>query len=92
MLNNGVKITNGSGVYGPTALALHNVYHGRNTAIFLADQWNLTDRLKIDAGFRYEWETIDAAFQNSGKQNISTDPLALYDVGVSVLPSPVRRT
>ena len=85
VLNNGVRITNGSGVYGPTALALHNVYHGRNTAIFLADQWNLTDRLKIDAGVRYEWETIDATFQNSGKQNISTDPLALYDVGVSVL-------
>jgi outer membrane receptor protein involved in Fe transport len=85
VLNNGVRITNGSGVYGPTALALHNVYDARNTAIFLADQWNLTDSLKVDAGVRYEWETIDATFQNSGRQNISTDPLALYDVGVSVL-------
>jgi iron complex outermembrane receptor protein len=85
VLNNGVKITNGSGVYTPTALALHNVYHGRNEALFLADQWNITSKLKIDAGFRYEWEQIDATFQNSAKQNISTDPLALYDVGASVL-------
>ena len=85
VLDNGVKITNGSGVYAPTALALHNVYHGRNEALFLADQWSVTPELKFDAGFRYEWEQIDATFQNSGRQNISTDPLALYDVGASVL-------
>lgn len=85
VLDNGVKITNGSGVYTPTALALHNVYHGRNEALFLSDQWNVTPKLKLDAGFRYEWEQIDATFQNSAKQNISTDPLALYDVGASVL-------
>lgn len=85
VLNNGVKVTNGSGVYAPTALALHNTYHGRNEALFLADQWSLTPRLKLDAGVRYEWEQIDATFQNSAKQNISTDPLALYDYGASVL-------
>jgi outer membrane receptor protein involved in Fe transport len=85
VLNNGVRITNGSGVYAPTALALHNVYHGRNEAVFLADQWSVTPQLKIDAGVRYEWEQIDASFQNSGRQNISTDPLALYDINASVL-------
>lgn len=85
VLDNGVKITNGSGVYTPTALALHNVYSGRNTALFMTDQWQLTPQLKVDAGARYEWEEIDATFQNSAKQNISTDPLALYDVGASVL-------
>jgi outer membrane receptor protein involved in Fe transport len=85
VLDNGVKITNGSGVYTPTALALHNVYSGRNTAVFLNDHWEVTERLRFDAGFRYEWEEIDASFQNSAKQNISTDPLALYDVQASVL-------
>jgi outer membrane receptor protein involved in Fe transport len=85
VLNNGVKVTNGSGVYSPTALALHNVYHGRNEAVFLTDEWAVAPRLKLDGGFRYEWEQIDATFQNSAKQNISTDPLALYDYGASVL-------
>jgi len=95
VLNNGVKVTNGSGVYAPTALALHNVYNGQNTAIFLTDQWNITDRLKVDIGGRYEWETVDATFQNSTKTMISTDPLALYDYNASILlPStrPVRYT
>ena len=93
VLDNGVKVTNGSGVYAPTALALHNVYHGNNEALFLADEWNVTPQLKFDAGVRYEWEQIDATFQNAAKQNISTDALALYDYNVSVLlPStrPVR--
>lgn len=85
VLNNGVKVTNGSGVYSPTALALHNVYHGRNEAVFLTDRWSVAPKLKFDAGFRYEWEQIDATFQNSAKQNISADPLALYDYGASVL-------
>lgn len=85
LLDNGVKITNSSGVYTPTALALHNVYHGSNQAAFLSDQWAITPKLKADAGFRYEREQIDATFQNSAKQNISTDPLALYDVNASVL-------
>jgi outer membrane receptor protein involved in Fe transport len=85
VLDNGVRVTNGSGVYAPTALALHNVYNGQNTAIFLTDQWNITDRLKIDIGGRYEWETVDATFQNATKTMISTDPLALYDYNASVL-------
>lgn len=85
VLNNGVKVTNGSGVYAPTALALHNVYHGRNEAVFLTDQWYVASKLKLDAGVRYEWEQIDATFQNAAKQNISTDALALYDYGASVL-------
>src|SRR3546814_9184383 len=85
VLSNGVRVTNGSGVYGPTALALHNIYNGRNTAVFVTDQWDITDRLKVDIGGRYEWETIDATFQNSTKTMISTDPLALSDYNVSVL-------
>ena len=90
VLNNGVKITNSSGVYTPTALALHNVYHGSNQAAFLTDQWAITPKLKVDAGARYEREQIDATFQNSAKQNISTDPLALYDVNASVLLASTR--
>jgi outer membrane receptor protein involved in Fe transport len=94
VLNNGVKVTNGSGVYSPTALALHNLYHGRNEAVFLTDEWQVASKLKLDAGFRYEWEQIDATFQNTTKltsaQSISTDPLALYDYGASVLNAGTR--
>jgi outer membrane receptor protein involved in Fe transport len=94
VLNNGVRVTNGSGVYSPTALALHNLYHGRNEAVFLTDEWNVTPRLKFDVGGRYEWEQIDATFQNATKltstQSISTDPLALYDYGASVLNAGTR--
>src|SRR3546814_15710206 len=84
VLNNGVRVTNGSGVYGPTALALHNIYNGRNTAVFVMDQWDITDRLKVDIGGRYERETIDATFQNPTKTMISTEPIAHYDYTVSV--------
>ncbi len=85
VLDNGVKITNGSGVYAPTATARHNVYHGNNEALFLSDQWKITPQLKADMGLRHEWEQVDETLQNTAKQNISTDPLALYDVNASVL-------
>jgi len=85
VLDNGVKITNGSGVYAPTATARHNLYNGTNEALFLSDQWKITPKLKADIGVRHEWERVDETLQNTAKQNISTDPLALYDLNAMVL-------
>jgi hypothetical protein len=84
-LNNGVKATSAGGVFTPVSYAVNNDYTGDNQAGIIADDWSITDKLKVNAGFRLEHESIDATMENRGKGNSSTDPLALYDYGASEL-------
>ena len=48
--NNG---TDGNVFYAPIAS-----YDGHNTAVFLADEWRINDRIKVDAGMRHEKQHI----------------------------------
>jgi outer membrane receptor protein involved in Fe transport len=82
-LNNGVKATSAGGVFSPVSYAVNNDYTGDNQAAIIADDWQITDKLKVNAGFRIEHESIDATMQNTTTGDASTDPLALYDYGAA---------
>lgn len=84
-LNNGVKVTSAGGVFSPVSYAVNNAYTGDNQAAIVADTWQVNDKLKFDAGFRLEHESISATMENRGTGNASNDPLALYDYGASEL-------
>jgi hypothetical protein len=84
-LNNGVKVTSAGGTFSPVSYAVNNDYTGENEAGIIADDWQITDKLKVNAGFRLEHESIDATMENRTTGNASTDPLALYDYGASEL-------
>ena len=83
-LNNGVLATSAGGVFTPVSAAINNDYTGDNQAAIIADDWQATDKLKFNAGFRLEHELIDATLGNRATGLASSSPLALYDYGASM--------
>ena len=84
-LNNGVKVTSAGGVFSPVNTSVNNDYTGDKQAGIIADEWHVNDKLKFNAGFRLQRDTIDATLGNTTKALASTDPLNLYDYGANLL-------
>jgi len=63
-LNDGVIITK-KGFYSTSGVPIHVVNSAENSAVFMFDEWKLTDAWRIDAGARIEKETIDALNESS---------------------------
>ncbi len=84
-LNNGVLATSADGIASPVSFALQNEYDARNVAAFISDTWRINPRWRIDAGFRNEWDNTNATIGNITTENLSSNPLAIYDNGASVL-------
>jgi outer membrane receptor protein involved in Fe transport len=81
-LDNGVAVTR-NGIDSPSFYALRASYDGRNVAGTIADTWQITPDLKIDAGFRVENQTVDATIGNTSTADLDGNPLTLYDAGAS---------
>lgn len=84
-LNNGVKATSAGGVFTPVSYAVNNDYTGDNQAAILADDWQVNDKLKINAGFRLEHESISATMENLTNGFSGSNALDLYDYGATML-------
>jgi outer membrane receptor protein involved in Fe transport len=56
-------------------------YDGRIAALYVADEWDVTARLRIDLGLRIDTESIDSSI-SQGMENIDLDgnPATTYDV------------
>ncbi|WP_020653357.1 TonB-dependent receptor [Massilia niastensis] len=82
-LNNGAVVSNkgkeGNIFYAPVAS-----YNGDNTAFFIADEWRLSERIKLDAGFRREKQRLSASISNLGTVDPDNNPLTLYNNGTSM--------
>ena len=72
-----------NGILSGAFYALVDHYHGRNSAIFLSDQWRL-GRWLLDAEYRAENEHIDGAVENDSVIDLDANPLTLYNNGTSV--------
>ncbi len=81
-LDNGAVVSNkgkeGNIFYAPVAS-----YDGDNTAFFIADEWRVTDRLKLDAGMRREKQRLNATISNLTSVDPDGNPLTLYNNGTS---------
>lgn len=81
-LNNGVVVSNngkdGNVFYAPVAS-----YDGDNTALYLADEWRIGDRIKLDAGVRREKQRLSASISNLGSVDPDNNPLTVYNNGTS---------
>lgn len=83
-LDNGVRPTQ-LGHVGSSFFSLNANWSGRNIAGFIADEWNLTDKLKLDAGIRVENQRVTGAIENNSTQDLDNNPLTLFNNTASVL-------
>jgi outer membrane receptor protein involved in Fe transport len=81
-LNNGVVVSN-NGTDGNVFYAPIASYNGDNTAGFIADEWRINDRIKVDAGMRHERQRISGSISNLTSADTDNNPLTVYNNGTS---------
>jgi outer membrane receptor protein involved in Fe transport len=82
-LTNGTVVSRngkaGNVFYAPLAY-----YTGKNLALFLADEWKISENLRVDAGVRRERQNIDASISNLAAGDTDNNPLTVYNNGTSI--------
>jgi TonB-dependent receptor-like protein len=81
-LNNNAIIAE-NGLTSASTFTLIDHYTGRNVALFASDNWRI-DQWVLDAGLRVEQQQVSGTIENDSPQNLSANPLSLWNQGVSV--------
>ena len=81
-LNNGAQVTRNGQISG-SFNSLVDYFDGRNTALFLSDQWRVGSWL-FDAGYRLENQRINGSIENDSSVDLDNNALTLYNNGTSV--------
>jgi outer membrane receptor protein involved in Fe transport len=82
-LNNGVVVSK-NGTDGPVNFAPVASYDGRNTAGFVSDEWQINDKIKVDAGVRHEQQKISGTISNLSSGDTDGNVLTVYNNGTSM--------
>ena len=88
-LDNDVAVTR-AGFTGSPFFDVNASYNGRNVAAFLADDWQLTPALRVDAGVRWEEQTTTGSLENIGTSDLDGDPTTLYNNNATILNGTYR--
>ncbi len=92
-LDNGVVVS-GNGHDGASFYTLNENFSAQNTALFLADEWKITDSIRVDGGVRNEIRRLNGVISNPMSVDLDNNPLTLYNNNASVLSGtnkPVNR-
>ncbi|HEY6640748.1 TonB-dependent receptor [Povalibacter sp.] len=54
-------------------------YDATEWSLYLSDEWQVTDALRIDLGVRYDTESIDASISNATAVDLDGNPATRYD-------------
>ena len=77
-LNNGDKATK-NGLGSEAGFIDSSTWNGRNTALYIADEWKPLDALRLDVGLRREHQTLTGTMANTSTADLDGDPTTLYD-------------
>ncbi len=89
-LNNGVQATSPYGFASGCTFCIAENGNTSNRAVYIADDWKVADNLHLDAGLRYENQQMSLAYQSPNTVALAgSNPLALYNYGVSQANGPV---
>lgn len=89
-LDNGVRVTRDGFVGAPT-FDVNASYNGQNFAFFLVDEWQVTDRIRVDGGIRVENYVVDATLENvTFGVDLDGDPTTLQNNSAAILNGTFR--
>ncbi|MCT8363806.1 TonB-dependent receptor [Xanthomonas citri pv. anacardii] len=72
-------------------LNLRAKYDGENIAAFVADEWELSERLRLDLGARYERQSVTGDVHDTTAVDLDGNPATLYDNATSLALATTRR-
>lgn len=72
-------------------LNLRAKYDGENIAAFVADEWELSERLRLDLGARYERQSVTGDVHDTTTVDLDGNPATLYDNATSLALATTRR-
>ncbi|HYD79407.1 MAG TPA: TonB-dependent receptor [Paucimonas sp.] len=93
VLNNGVVVS-ANGHDGASFYTLNEKFDAQNAALFLADEWQVNDKVRLDAGLRHEKRTLNGTISIPKSVDLDNNPLTVYNNNASVLSgtnTPVHR-
>lgn len=79
---------------GFTSTAFLNLranYDGENIAAFVADEWELSERLRLDLGARYERQSVTGNVHDTATVDLDGNPATVYDNATSLALASTRR-
>lgn len=79
---------------GFTSTAFLNLranYDGENIAAFVADEWELSERLRLDLGARYERQSVTGDVHDTATVDLDGNPATVYDNATSLALATTRR-
>jgi len=88
-LNNGAQITQ-NGFTGYATNNFSDSFDGTNIAGFVADEWEVTDTLRVDAGVRMEHYKTSGSVGLASNVNLDNNVMTVYNNSVSVLNGQTR--
>ena len=83
-LSNG-QVATRDGFVGTAFYNIRGDYDGQNTAFFIADEWTVNERIRLDAGVRYERQDVNGTVWDPVTRDLDGNPNTLYDNAVNVL-------
>jgi len=84
------RIATRDGFIGTANFNLRGDYTGENLAFFIADEWTVNERIRLDAGVRYERQDVKGTVWDAVSVDLDNDPNTLYDNQTSVATTPRR--
>jgi len=88
-LDNGALATDKQGFARGCGFCIAENGSATNRALYLADEWKLSEALKLDAGVRYESQKMSLSYQTPSSVNVGSNALAAYSYGISQASGPV---
>jgi iron complex outermembrane recepter protein len=82
-LDNGVRASRNGYVTPPFSFNLDANYSGDTHAFFIADEWQINPRLRVDLGARRETQRITGTIANVSGGDLDADPTTIYNNNLS---------
>jgi outer membrane receptor protein involved in Fe transport len=84
VLTDGRQVTR-NGFSGGSFFNVNAGYTGEDIAFYAVDEFQVTDKLRIDGGIRWQNHKVDGTLENNSSMDLDGNPNTLYDNGNAVL-------
>jgi iron complex outermembrane receptor protein len=84
-------VTDANGFASYSTFNLLTDYDGFTYSLYVSDEWEVTDSLRLDFGVRYDSQEIEGTIREGSPQDADGNPATYYDNWASLIGTAARR-